>query len=151
MSKRKNKFKFSPRQPKKTKKNKFVPTTPGFYSRHPEFSFKHYEHEHAEYSAQCILNCGDFHVMFERLKAISQLEWKNIRQGDGARVFHFHPITWGETAEPHGFKKLPLEMREFPPWQFKLFAECRAVGFFNEDNIFELIWLDREHKIYPLK
>lgn len=148
MSKKGNKFQFLPQEPKKARKNKFVPTIPGFYNRNPEFSFKYYEHEHAKYSVQCIIDYRDFHIMFEKLKAMSQLKWRNIKQA--AHVFHFHPIlNWKETSEPHGFKKLSLEMKEFPPWQFKLFKECRAVGFFNQDNIFELVWMDRDHEIYP--
>jgi hypothetical protein len=84
--------------------------------------------------------------MFERLKTMSGLKWRAIRDSS---QFHFHPIEWEETSEPNGFKHLPPELKEFPPLQFKLFRECRVVGFFNQNNIFELVWIDRDHKVYP--
>jgi hypothetical protein len=133
----------------KTTENKFVPKEVGFYNRYPEFSFKHYEHTHRKYSVQCITNLKDFHVMFEKLKSMSQLKWKEIKIA--SHMYHFHPIEWEETSEPKGFKNLPAELIESPAWQFKLFKECRAVGFFNQDNIFELVWIDKEHKIYSCR
>ena len=88
--------------------------------------------------------------MFERLKSMSALKWKDIRKG--VKTFHFHPIDdWEDTSEPNGFKGFPLEIRDFPTWQFKNFGECRFIGFFNADNIFELVWIDRYHKVYPHK
>lgn len=127
--------------------HKFLPKEAGFHNKYPEFSFKYYEHSHKKYSVQCITSTKDFHVMFEKLKSMSQLQWKAIKIA--SQMFHFHPIEWRETSEPRGFKNLPAGLTESPAWQFKLFKECRAIGFFNQDNIFELIWIDREHTIYP--
>jgi hypothetical protein len=141
------KFLFFTKEPLKKIKHKFKPKEAGFYNRYPGFSFKHYEHNHRTYSVKCICDINDFYTMFEKLRSMSGFKWKDIKPA--SHTFHFHPIEWKETTEPQGFKHLPIELREFPPWQFKLFKECRAIGFFNQDNIFELVWIDREHKIYP--
>jgi len=85
--------------------------------------------------------------MFERLRRFSQTTWAKIKQAPQAH--HFHGIEWSETAEPHGFNN-PL-LRAYPACQFKLFQECRVIGFFNSSNIFEIVWIDRHHKIYPRK
>lgn len=129
--------------------NKFTLKDPGFYSRHPEFSFKYYDHAHKEYSVICIGSHKDFHTMFERLKSMSQFKWKQIRAWTD--TYHFHPVEWKESSEPGGFNKLPSNLRDFPAWQFKLYRECRAVGFFNPDNIFEVVWIDSKHKVYKRK
>lgn len=143
-----NKPRFSPKEILRPLKHKFKPHEAGFYKKHPEFSFKHYQHNHKKYSAKCIIDYQDFHIMFERLKSMSQLKWKDIKH---THMFHFHPIEWGKTSEPKGFKLIPSDLNEAPAWQFKSFKECRMIGFFNQDNVFELVWVDRDHGIYPHK
>ena len=130
-------------------KNQFVTPKVGFYDEKPTFSFEHYQHAHQKYSAICIQECEDFHTMFDRLKSMSKLTWKDILEAQ--HIYHFHPVEWISTSERNGFKLMPSELNEVPAWQFKLFKECRIFGFFNQKNIFELVWIDRDHKVYPRK
>ena len=146
----KNKQSFTYREQTTSAKNQFKTTPPIFYQHHPAFSFKHYEHGHKRYSVKCIANVKDFYTIFERLRAMSQLKWKDIV--DAPDTYHFHIIEWKYSSEPSGFKHLSSEFKEEPTaLQFKVFRECRAVGFFNTKNIFELIWIDRDHKVYRRK
>lgn len=127
-------------------KNVFVPSDVGYFERYPEFSFKHYASDHKKYSFRCIKTLDDFYEMFKRLKALSNLKWKDIKL---AGNYHFHEIEWVHSSEPHGFNTSVL--KDFPALQFKLFQECRILGFFNRGNVFEIVWIDRHHKIYKRK
>jgi len=126
-----------------------MPSKVPFKSKYPDFSFKYYEHEHRQYSAICIKEIKDFHKMFERLKSMSQKTWQEIRDSG---IYHFHDVEWHKTTEPNGFKCLSNIFKEIPPaWQFELFGECRVFGFFNSINVFEIIWIDRDHAVCPRK
>lgn len=130
------------------KEYNFETTKPAFYDYYPAYSFKYYEHNHRDYSAVHITQSSDFHEMFEKLNIMAQKKWKEMI--NSPKYFHFHRIKWESTAEPNGFKN--LNHKELPPaWQFKSFKECRMIGFFNSRNIFEVVWIDREHKVYPNK
>jgi hypothetical protein len=144
-----NKLKFSTKEHRRPLKNEFAPNPAAFYDKKPKFSFTHYQHDHKDYSVKYIKEYKDFHTMFERLKAMSQFQWKDIIKSP--QVFHFHPIEWAQTSEANGFRLSPAELNEVPAWQFKSFKECRIIGFFNNKSIFELIWIDRDHKVYPQK
>ena len=126
------------------------PRLPKFYEFYPVFSLKYYEHNHKEFSVQCIKVLDDFHDMFNRLQTMSQFKWKSIKAAP--HVHHFHPINWADTSKPHGIQSLNIRFKESVPiWQFKNFKECRIIGFFNSDNIFEIVWIDRDHQVYPQK
>ena len=84
--------------------------------------------------------------MTERLKTLSSLRWKEIRLSGN---YHFHDIEWKQSNEPKGFNTSIL--KDFPALQFKLFQECRILGFFNQNNVFEIVWVDRHHKVYKRK
>jgi hypothetical protein len=90
-----NKLKFTHNTPNLQRKNVFVPRQAGFNNRHPEFSFKHYAHNHKKYSCVCINDIKDFYEMFKRLKAISGLTWFEIKNN---KQFHFHEIQWDKTC-----------------------------------------------------
>lgn len=127
---------------------KIIPQHSGYYDLHPAFSLKYYDKTHKKYSAKCIDKLTDFHVMFEKFQTFSELVWKNIEQSN---QFNFHPIEWSKTTEPSGFKNLPNDAKNYPACQFKLFEECRIIGFFNSNNIFEIVWIDRHHEVYKRK
>ena len=128
---------FATRKPEPTKMN-ITHREPAFYESFPMFSFQHYDHGHGDFSVCCINAIDDFHSMFERLQTMSQLKWKKIRST--AHMFHFHPIDWSDTSRPNGIPSLNAKFKEVPPvWQFKNFKECRIIGFFNQDNIFEIV------------
>ena len=142
--------KFNITETRKKTKNLFPSTieTP-LYNKTPVFSFKFYCHDHEKYSAKCFKNIKEFHRLFSTFKNMGSLKWKEIILD---RDWHAHEITWTKTSEPSGFRNLPDEVKNFPPFQFKAFIEdCRIIGFFNRDNVFEIVWFDRYHNVYPFK
>src|SRR3990170_69944 len=115
----KNKPRFSSQEPPITPEHKFKPIEAGYFNRYPEFSYRYYEHNHRKYSVTCMSNVQDFREMFEKIKSMSQLKWKDIKKS--SQMFHFHPIEWRKTTEPHGFKNLPQELKDVAALQFKVF------------------------------
>lgn len=138
---------FLPQEHTQSTKNKFATKEAAFYDKKPEFSFAYYQHSHKKYSAKHITDYRDFHTMFARLQSMSQFKWKDIIKAK--QTYHCHPIHWERTPEVNGFKLIPPELNEAPSWQFKSFKECRIVGFFNKNSIFELVWIDRDHAVCP--
>lgn len=147
---KKNRLQFAQSNLIPQSKNKFVPGEVGCNNRYPEFSYRFYSHNHKKYSCKCIDEVEEFHEMFERLKAMSGLKWYDIKKA--RHQYHFHEIEWHETSEPFGFSKdIPRTLQVYPACQFKLFKECRIIGFFNQNSIFEIVWIDRNHEVYPKK
>lgn len=139
---------FTYKETKEKSSNKFAIGKVGYYEKYPEFSFRYYDDNHKHYSVKCIVQIKDFYEAFNRFKSLSSLKWKDIAQSGS---YHFHDIEWNETTEPKGFNNLPSVLRGYPACQFKLFKECRIIGFFNENNIFEIVWIDRNHQMYKKK
>jgi hypothetical protein len=127
----------------KNKRNRFDGPKNGVDDKHPAFSFKHFELGHRKYSHKSIADVSEYHSLIEHLTGMSKLVWKEIKT---AEQYHAHPIEWNETTEPHGFKNVML--KEYPAFQFKAFKEARIIGFFNKENVYEIIWIDRLHEVY---
>lgn len=137
---------FSFKKASELTRNEFIPSSVGYFERYPEFSFKYYESDHKKYSFRCITVLDDFYEMFERLKTLSSLKWKEIKFSGN---YHFHDVEWSQSTELKGFNASIL--KDFPALQFKLFQECRILGFFNQNNVFEIVWIDRHHKVFKRK
>lgn len=132
----------------KSTKNYFEEPKTGYDTHKPAFSFKHIETEDKElFSIRTIEHKKDFYSLVEHLKGFSDLTWGEIKRNP--RQFHAHDIDWNQSS--HKGKKLPLVFTKFPAFQFKAFKECRIIGFFNDKNIFEIVWVDRDHVIYKEK
>jgi hypothetical protein len=68
-----------------------------------------------------------------------------------ASNYHAHPIeNWSVTSEPKGFQSHGPTEAGFQ------FAPCnkdglRIIGFFDKDNVFNLVWFDWKHEIIPTR
>ena len=127
-------------------KNKFVEPRPGYNDIYPAFSFKHFDLKHKSYSHKAITRINEYYLMIEHLAKMSEYKWKDIKN---SHQFHAHEIDWCKSSEPIGFNKYPDIVKNTPSFQFKIFKEARMIGFFNESNIFEIVWLDRSHQVCP--
>jgi hypothetical protein len=88
-------------------------------------------------------------ALMERLRDLSS--W-TIRQFTGApqKAIRNHAHDWGRTARPRGFTALNEQLRALQGWQFCLSAnEHGRVHGIVIDHTFYVIWLDRDHKLYP--
>jgi hypothetical protein len=118
-----------------------------YYSQKPVFGFRYCDNRDREFAPKRISQIKDFYKLFERLTTISNLTWREIETSD---IYHAHDIEdWNATSRPSGFSCYPA-IKDFPGYQFEAFGEFRIIGFFNR-AIFHVVWLDRNHKLYPRK
>ena len=88
-------------------------------------------------------------TLMERLKALSSWSVKEFMNSHSKSI-RAHTHDWEKTARPRGFQHLNEQLRASPAWQFQLSKDehGRVHGFFI-GNTFYVIWLDRDHKVYP--
>lgn len=113
------------------------------------FSFKYYQDSHSKFS------CTEKEVIYwltllDRLKAISSLTAQELFANRSSSL-RCHPIKWEDTSES-GFGFLNEEQLVDTPYQFSLSSNehGRVHGFFI-DEIFYIVWLAPEHRLYPAK
>ncbi len=113
------------------------------------FSFKYYQDSNSKFS------CSEKEVIYwltllDRLKALSSLTAQELLVNRSSTL-RCHPIKWEDTSES-GFSLPNEEQLVDTPYQFSLSSNehGRVHGFFI-DEIFYIVWLDRDHLLYPTK
>lgn len=87
--------------------------------------------------------------LLERMKELSNFKVSEFRTNK-ARSLRCHTHDWSKTSEPEGYAQLSDQLRECEPWQFCLSAnEHGRVHGILIDEVFYIIWIDVEHKLYP--
>lgn len=119
---------------------------PKYRDYKPIFGFLLYLHKLRNWSFECLQNKKEFLWVFERFKGISNMTWEEIVK---APMMNAHDVKWTLETLPEKVKRLPQEWKNFPLFQFKVFKECRIFGLFDQKNVFQVLFLDRNHKIYP--
>jgi hypothetical protein len=139
-----------PSQPKKTSLpgSGRIQKTPLETPKGLSFSMKYFENTHDTFNieGQDISYLGAFLV---RLRAISSLTSLELRS-DGSKALRCHPIEWSKTSQPHGFGLPGEEQLVEKPYQFSISTNKhgRVHGFFIGE-VFYVVWLDPNHKLYP--
>jgi hypothetical protein len=87
--------------------------------------------------------------LMERFSAVSQMKEQEFRAcKDNSLRAHTHD--WNKTSRPGGFAHLNEQLRDQQAWQFCVSAnDYGRVHGLMIDNIFYVIWLDRDHALYP--
>lgn len=124
------------------KKNSFSNQKPHYENLFPVFSFRNYK-ESDFFKENDIKNKKEFFSFFSKMQSFSSLKWKDIKTN---KQFHFHEIDY----DKHINSKLKIA-EEISLVQFKLIGdkESRVIGFFDNDNVFNIVAYDYLHKIYP--
>lgn len=118
----------------------------GFYSLYPYFSFKKYNHDNSEFNFSNF-STNEICIFFQELKDMSNHTWKEIFQ-DYRDYYHAHKVEWHKTAYINGFKH-DKSIEYQPVYQFKVYKQWRVFGYFNHHNIFKIVWIDKNHLVYP--
>jgi hypothetical protein len=89
------------------------------------------------------------HKLLERFKALGEMRAVTMRTSHTPSL-RCHAIDFAGTSEPDGFPDLPQQLRDSEPWQFEVSSNQhgRVHGFFI-GNVFQVVWLDPDHKLYP--
>ena len=124
-------------------KNNFGNPKSGYNNIYPDFSFKNYQI--SEYFKEIdISNKKEFFNFFNNIQRFSSKTWEEIKKNK--KQFHFHEIEFDKGI--HSKLKIPNDIELI---QFKLPSdkESRIVGYFDSDNIFNIVIYDYRHQIYP--
>jgi len=138
---------------KDSNKYKVVTEKPKYRMEYPKFRFKYYMCDNRKLSFKCIKDVKKFHLLFKNLKKYCCITWEQIISSSN---YHAHDVTWTLDTLPDAIKKLQNneEIRDKPLLQFNPFTKDdpeRIIGFFDYDNIFQVLGVDKEHNIYSGK
>lgn len=113
------------------------------------FSLKHLQCNHTKFSFQN-RNPQYLVTLLERLRDLSSMTVQEIRS-NRSKVLRCHPISWEKTTEICFGIRNEEQIVE-TPYQFSVSSNehGRIHGFFIDD-IFYIVWLDPEHKLYANK
>lgn len=147
-----SKYKFKINESKKdSNKYKVVTEKPKYRMEYPKFRFNYYMCDNRKLSFKCIKDVRKFYLLFKNFKKYCCLTWEQIISNSN---YHAHDVTWTLDTLPDAIKKLQnkKEIRDKPLLQFNPFTKDdpeRIIGFFDYDNIFQVLGIDKEHNIYP--
>ncbi|HAF2126683.1 TPA: hypothetical protein G9F27_000787 [Salmonella enterica] len=114
------------------------------------FSFRYIDADNDKF---CFTSQGAsyFCKVLNRLKDLSTLTEREFIADRGATL-KSHPIDWRHTSEPDGFSHLNEQFQGYTPYQFAVSRNehGRVHGFFI-GNVFHVVWLDPDHRLYPEK
>jgi hypothetical protein len=112
------------------------------------FSFRYLDSENEKFS-YTIHEAAYFCEILERIKNLSSLTKQEILSNRNAAL-KTHPIDWEDTSEKNGFPFPKQEEIVDTPYQFAISRNeyGRVHGFFIY-NTFYIVWLDKEHHLYP--
>ncbi|MEW6352668.1 MAG: hypothetical protein AB1646_26790 [Thermodesulfobacteriota bacterium] len=127
-----------------------IPRKTDLKDRYLAFSFKHLDLQARGDFSLAHSKDGYAATLLERLRDMSSMTVDEFHKN--RRSLRAHAIDWGRTSQPDGFLHLNEQLRNEPPWQFQLTSNehGRVHGFF-VGNIFYVVWLDPDHRLYPGK
>ena len=104
-------------------------------------------------SFTCINEIKKFYLLFKNLKKYCCITWEQIISNSN---YHAHDITWTKDTLPDAIKNLQNigEIKDNPLFQFNPFKKNdpeRIIGFFDCNNIFQVLGIDKEHNLYSGK
>lgn len=112
------------------------------------FSFKFFDDSDTEL---CPPLFGELYtqILMKRLKDLSAWTVQEF-MNCSSKSLRIHIHDWGSTSRPKGFNHLPTHLQALHGWQFQLSAnEHGRIHGIIIDHTFFVIWLDRDHKLYP--
>lgn len=113
----------------------------GHNKLYPSFTFKNYrksDYFTIEDSNEARHN---LYNVFDGLTQLSNFTWEWIK--NNPRIFHFHDIDI-YVAELHKFN----DSIDYSQFKVPNLAQGRFVGYFDENNVFNIVLYDANHKIY---
>jgi hypothetical protein len=113
------------------------------------FSFKYYQDSHNKFS--CNEQAATYWLtLIDRLKALSSLSNQELLV-NRSNTLRCHPIKWEDTSE-NSFGLPNEEQLVDTPYQFSISAnEHGRVHGFLIDEVFYIVWLDPDHRLYLAK
>jgi len=113
------------------------------------FSFKYFQQQNKRFSV-CDRDIAYWLTLLARFKGLSGMTVQELLRSR-SKAIRCHPITWQDTSQ-RCFGLPNEEQLVDTPYQFSLSANAhgRVHGFFIND-VFYVVWLDPEHRLYEGK
>jgi hypothetical protein len=112
------------------------------------FSFKLFDETDQE-MCPAIFSNGYTRTLMQRLRALFGWTVRDFTSRQESTIRN-HQHDWTESSRPDGFSHLNAHYRAYPGWQFSLTAnEHGRVHGIIIDDTFYVIWLDKDHALYP--
>jgi len=124
-----------------------------FYDEVPVWSFKFSDFEHYKWGINA--NSDLLSEVVLKLKEFERMRWKEILITTSGRKNntrnHFIPLTSLVAEAQKRFYDLNLsEIFGDQICSLALMGKLRLFGFVDENGVFYLIWIDKEHEVYPV-
>lgn len=116
-----------------------------------KFSFKYLDTSHAKF-LYALCDTDYFCMLLDRLKELSRMSMLEFK-ANRSKTLRSHPIDWvDEGVSESSFGITSEDEIAYEPYQFSLTANeyGRVHGFIISDR-FYVVWLDKEHQLYPGK
>ncbi|HEY8579644.1 MAG TPA: hypothetical protein VIL72_07150 [Beijerinckiaceae bacterium] len=112
------------------------------------FSFKLFDHTDEEMCPRTFSD-GYTQALMRRLRDLSSWTVRQFTTRPDKSVRN-HSHEWSKTDRPEGFGALNEHYQAYSGWQFCITAnEHGRVHGIIIDDTFYVIWLDRDHRLYP--
>lgn len=112
------------------------------------FSFKYFD-ESDGVMCPGSFSSGYTRALMQRMRDLSSWTVKQFTS-QAHKTVRNHRHDWSRTTRPNGFGALNEQMKAYEGWQFCLSANAhgRVHGILIDDT-FYVIWLDKDHRLYP--
>jgi hypothetical protein len=113
-----------------------------------QFSFKHLDINNQRFSVDSCT--AEFWISLAK-KIVEYSQWPVTLFEEQNNEDHRHIIDFTETCEPNGFSHLGTDQLAYvETWQFQVgIGRWRVLGFLLDD-VFYVVWLDPNHRLYQI-
>lgn len=113
-----------------------------------KFSFKFFDPSDSDLCPATFTD-GYTQALMQRMRDLSSWTVKTFTTKQDKSVRN-HTHEWNKTGRPDGFSCLNDHYKDYPGWQFCISAnEHGRVHGIIIDDTFHVIWLDKDHRLYP--
>ena len=124
-----------------------------FYDKFPVWSFKFSDFEHYKWGVYA--NSDLLSEVVLKFRELERMSWKEILTTTSGRKNntrnHFIPLASLASEAQKRFCDLNLsEIFGDQICSLALMGKLRLFGFIDESGVFYLIWIDKEHEVYPV-
>ena len=136
-----------------------IPIAEGGQDKYWSFSFTYWRQIENFGLRNDVVNINWFVSFLEKLRDLSSKTIEQFSKSSGDRAaFRFHPINWNSRNIPiskDDLNWLPTEIlnsNEIEFYQFQISTSLgRVIGYFDFDNVFNIVLLDPKHNAQPSK
>lgn len=123
-----------------------------FFDEFPKWSFKYFDYYHVLWGAES--NFENLTDVFLKMRDFERMTWREILTTTSGRKNNTrnHPIPLSNliTDAQKRFTELNLsEIFDDEIYSLALTSKLRLFGFIDENGVFSLIWIDKNHEICP--